>query len=341
MSAWVSDSQLDEFENDYPIFVDDDPTNATVAVAPPNTVPPSAAARTGDAYLVGNGTVEPKIRGPSRTVSLGDRGNMGPPSATGMLPHTESMPPTGDQKYELAQQNDRLLAQRARSLGHGLSDKQRANTKAHLAVGGTFGNGSGAKSWVKTRNTMSMRTYYDRAVAEHKMLHGTRDASLLKAFQTDDDYVDVTTIGRCWYTPESRFRRIWDALSVVFLNYVVWMVPLRVFFDVTVDALSTAWLIELGVDIFFLLDIWFNFRTGFVSDKNQVVMEPSKICVSYIHGWFFIDFFSVLPISYVMLIIQETNDSDGAPAILLLDLYLHCFCAPAATDVVFVGFSGY
>ena len=29
-------------------------------------------------------------------------------------------------------------------------------------------------------------------------------------------------------------------------------------------------------------------------------------------GWFFIDFFSVLPISYVMLVVQETNDTKGA-----------------------------
>jgi hypothetical protein len=340
MSAWVSDSQLDEFANDYPVFVDDDPTDAPVAVAPPNTVPPSPAARAGGVYLVGNGTVEPNIRGPSRTVSFDDRGSTGSPSATSMLPHTESVPPRRPRgsQHELSQQDDRLLGQRARSLGHGLSDTQRASTKAHLAVGGTFGHGGGAKSWVKARSMISMRMYYDRAVAEHTMLHGarigTREAGLLKSFQTDDGYAGVT-IGCCWYTPESQFRRIWDALSVLFLNYVVWMVPLRVFFDVTVDAFSTAWLIELVVDIFFLLDIWFNFRTGFVNAKNQVVMAPRKICASYIRGWFFIDFFSVLPISYVMLIIQQTNNTDGAPAVLLLEreeLPLPALCLRAGCD---------
>ena len=45
----------------------------------------------------------------------------------------------------------------------------------------------------------------------------------------------------------------WDLLSVLFLNYVVWLVPLRVFFDVGVDTFSAAWFIELTVDIFFLL----------------------------------------------------------------------------------------
>ena len=321
MTAHVSDAQLEEFANDYPVFVDDDPTDAyvPVAVAPPNTVPPSHA-EAGDAYLVGNEMVGPQMPGLSQTVSFDDPGSMGLPSATGKLQHAESMPPLKDDKYELTQQNDRRLAQRARSLGHGISDKQRANTRGNLAVGGAFGNGSGAKNWSLSRNTMHMRTYYDRAVAEHNMLYGTRDSardpSLLKPYQTDDDYADATN-GRCWYTPESRFRRIWDALSVLFLNYVVWMVPLRVFFDVTVDALSTAWLIELGVDIFFLLDIWFNFRTGFVNDKHQVVMEPRKICASYVRGWFFIDFFSVLPISYIMLIIQETKNTYGAPNIAL------------------------
>jgi hypothetical protein len=322
MSARVSDAELEDLVNDYPVFVDDDPTtDAPAAVAELNAVPPPPAGA-GDAYLVGNGTAGPNTRGRSRTVSLVDRGSMGPAGATSTLPHTASMPPTADDAYELRQHNDRLLGQRARSLGHGLSDKHRASSDARGAE----------KRWVKARNTMSMRTYYDRAVAEHKMLHGTRDPSLLKAFQLDDD--GETMNGCCWYTPESRFRRIWDALSVLFLNYVVWTVPLRVFFDVAVDAFSTAWLIELVVDIFFLLDIWFNFRTGFVNDNNQVVMEPRKIFASYVRGWFFIDFFSVLPISYVMLIIQETNDTNGAPALLLLYLYLQCAPAPAATDVV-------
>ena len=66
----------------------------------------------------------------------------------------------------------------------------------------------------------------------------------------------------CWYVPDGRFRRIWDGLLVFNLNYVVWLVPLRVFFDVNIDPLSTAFFIELFIDIFFLFDIWFNFRTG-------------------------------------------------------------------------------
>ena len=66
----------------------------------------------------------------------------------------------------------------------------------------------------------------------------------------------------CWYTPDGVFRRIWDALLVFNLNYVVWLVPIRVFFDLSINTGSTAFFIELFIDVFFLFDIWFNFRTG-------------------------------------------------------------------------------
>ena len=193
----ISDAELDDFANDYPVFVDEDPAGdaAIGDVAPPNAVPSST---TGDAYRIG---------ARARSTTFGDRGSMGPPSSTNApisaLKHTVSMPPTADHAYDVAdaQQNDRLLAQRARSLGHGLSDHQRASTQANL----TIGQDVRRNRWVKTRNTMSMRTYYDRAVAEHKMLYGTRDASELMTLQFDDN-MDVKK-GRCWYTPESRFRR--------------------------------------------------------------------------------------------------------------------------------------
>jgi hypothetical protein len=74
--------------------------------------------------------------------------------------------------------------------------------------------------------------------------------------------VPYTAYRLCWYTPDGRFRRIWDALLVFNLNYVVWLVPIRVFFDVSINAGSTAFFIELFIDVFFLFDIWFNFRTG-------------------------------------------------------------------------------
>jgi hypothetical protein len=43
-SAQVSDAELEDFVNDYPAFVEGDPTDAPVAVAPPNTAPSSPGA---------------------------------------------------------------------------------------------------------------------------------------------------------------------------------------------------------------------------------------------------------------------------------------------------------
>lgn len=73
------------------------------------------------------------------------------------------------------------------------------------------------------------------------------------------------------------------------------MSPYRIAF---VDYDSLSWvIIETGTDIIFALDMILNFFFAFYDNQDEVIDERKKIATAYLKGWFFIDFFTILPIS--------------------------------------------
>lgn len=112
---------------------------------------------------------------------------------------------------------------------------------------------------------------------------------------------------RCVMHPECRFRQIWDAMQVFLLMYVAITVPFRFCFNIQLEVLSGEWLFELFSDIYFISDIVINFRTGYLSDEHQLIMEPKHIKLRYLKGWFLIDCVACLPIGYI----TQAMGSDG------------------------------
>jgi CRP-like cAMP-binding protein len=117
--------------------------------------------------------------------------------------------------------------------------------------------------------------------------------------------------------PDSRFRKIWDVFQVVFLFYVAIMTPLRIGFNIEVDGpgpdstASVTWCFELVVDLYFITDIFINFRTAFEASDRFVERRVDAIKWHYIKSWFFIDLVACLPINYVWLIVKASQGSTG------------------------------
>lgn len=59
-------------------------------------------------------------------------------------------------------------------------------------------------------------------------------------------------------------------------------------------------MLDLIVDIMFLIDIFINLRTTFVSKQGDVVYDPMIIAKSYFKGWFFIDALSGMPYDLIL-----------------------------------------
>ncbi|XP_070387808.1 voltage-gated inwardly rectifying potassium channel KCNH6 isoform X1 [Dermacentor albipictus] len=66
--------------------------------------------------------------------------------------------------------------------------------------------------------------------------------------------------------------------------------------------------IDLIVDIFFMIDILINFRTTYVNSNDEVVSHPGKIAVHYLRGWFIIDVVAAIPFD-LLLFGSETDET--------------------------------
>lgn len=107
-------------------------------------------------------------------------------------------------------------------------------------------------------------------------------------------------------TPESRFTSIWDFLQVFLLLYVTVNLPLVTAFKITYDSMwSFRFLLDLFIDIYFVIDVVVNFRTAYIDQHGNLEGRPSKIAIHCMQRWFAVDLISVLPIQYYQAIVEE------------------------------------
>ncbi|KAI4806011.1 hypothetical protein KUCAC02_010603, partial [Chaenocephalus aceratus] len=64
--------------------------------------------------------------------------------------------------------------------------------------------------------------------------------------------------------------------------------------------------VDLMVDIMFIIDILINFRTTYVNINEEVVSDPAKIAIHYFKGWFLIDMVAAIP--FDLLIFGSGSD---------------------------------
>jgi hyperpolarization activated cyclic nucleotide-gated potassium channel 2 len=99
-------------------------------------------------------------------------------------------------------------------------------------------------------------------------------------------------------------------VQALVLIYVAIIVPYRIGFQIELEVFSTTWWWELGIDVYFLIDLILNFYTGFWDSDDALEMRRSKVVHNYLRGWFLIDFISCLPIQYVQLVIRAAQGKD-------------------------------
>ena len=68
-------------------------------------------------------------------------------------------------------------------------------------------------------------------------------------------------------------------------------------------------IIDLLVDVMFIIDILINFRTTYVNKNDEVISQPSRIAVHYFKGWFLIDVVAAIPFDLLMFGTEEDEVS--------------------------------
>uniref|UniRef100_A0A674NVE1 Potassium voltage-gated channel subfamily H member 7 n=1 Tax=Takifugu rubripes TaxID=31033 RepID=A0A674NVE1_TAKRU len=114
----------------------------------------------------------------------------------------------------------------------------------------------------------------------------------------------------------SPFKAVWDWLILLLVIYTAIFTPYSAAFllnDIEERkrrqcgySCSPLNVVDLIVDIMFIVDILINFRTTYVNANEEVVSHPGKIAIHYFKGWFLIDMVAAIP--FDLLIFGSGSD---------------------------------
>nr|XP_020475083.1 potassium voltage-gated channel subfamily H member 2-like isoform X2 [Monopterus albus] len=102
----------------------------------------------------------------------------------------------------------------------------------------------------------------------------------------------------------SPFKAVWDWLILLLVIYTAILTPYSAAFLLqdqeetgpqSCSYCSPLNVVDLIVDIMFIIDILINFRTTYVNSNDEVVSHPVRIAVHYFKGWFLIDMVAAIP----------------------------------------------
>ncbi|KAG8505093.1 Potassium voltage-gated channel subfamily H member 6, partial [Galemys pyrenaicus] len=114
----------------------------------------------------------------------------------------------------------------------------------------------------------------------------------------------------------SPFKAVWDWLILLLVIYTAVFTPYSAAFLLSDQdesrhgdcsyTCSPLTVVDLIVDIMFVVDIVINFRTTYVNTNDEVVSHPRRIAIHYFKGWFLIDVVAAIP--FDLLIFRTGSD---------------------------------
>ena len=65
--------------------------------------------------------------------------------------------------------------------------------------------------------------------------------------------------------------------------------------------------VDVAIDFIFIGDIGMNFRSAYLTETGELVLDTRTIAYKYLSGWFVIDFSSSIPIDLILFIVEEAS----------------------------------
>ncbi len=109
--------------------------------------------------------------------------------------------------------------------------------------------------------------------------------------------------------PHGQYKVMWDAFMAVLVFYSALIVPVEIAFSG--DAFYGTGALGWVINAFFGVDIIVNFRTGYISgkDDNAIIVTPQKVAEKYLKSWFIIDLLSTIPFDAIIQAAVGYNSS--------------------------------
>ncbi|XP_065278612.1 potassium voltage-gated channel subfamily H member 6 [Emys orbicularis] len=230
-----------------------------------------------------------------------------------------------------------LIAKSAsRSLHQRLSQGWRQGEREPGSPGGDGGEGGGLYRTISqipqfTLNFVEFNLEKHRSgstteieiIAPHKVTERTQNVTekvtqvlSLGADVLPEYKLQAPRIHRWTILHYSPFKAVWDWLILLLVIYTAVFTPYSAAFLLNEEQEEKRWncgyscnplnIIDLIVDIMFIVDIIINFRTTYVNINDEVVSHPGKIAIHYFKGWFLIDMVAAIP--FDLLIFRSGSD---------------------------------
>jgi len=97
---------------------------------------------------------------------------------------------------------------------------------------------------------------------------------------------------------DGKFKKYWDNINMVMILYITTVLPIKISFDLTYPSVTFWTIIELLIDLFFVVDLMINFFTPFYK-SGVLEIRHLMIAKKYLLMWFWIDLFAILPLEYL------------------------------------------
>lgn len=103
---------------------------------------------------------------------------------------------------------------------------------------------------------------------------------------------------QCLIFPDDVFKEIWEIILALMILYSCLWVPYYMAFDIPTSNGTTT--VDVLCDIIFIIDILINFNSAFYDCQDVLVINRGEIAKEYIKFWFWLDFISALPFSFII-----------------------------------------
>ena len=115
---------------------------------------------------------------------------------------------------------------------------------------------------------------------------------------SDDDIEDaIKTTNEYSISINGQFKYILNLINLIFVIYSVTIIPYLLAFDL--EKLSVVKGIQILIDIFFILNIFFKFVSEYLDEKENIISGFEKIFYNYLYNSFIFDFITAIPFTAI------------------------------------------
>jgi hypothetical protein len=111
------------------------------------------------------------------------------------------------------------------------------------------------------------------------------------------------------FSDEDGWKSLWNIFILLLVMYTVVIIPLNFAFPDLPESPA----IDYTIDVLFILDVIFTFRTAFLDHNGDEVWDLIEIRKHYFSFWFWIDLVATFPME-LFLVIGGANTNDGGDA---------------------------